>query len=198
MLATLELEASFPSGSQTGVFEIVGGSENAPWQRGHQTEMQYVLDSFAGTILATTTDFLLEGDPDRKGIHLDLGNGEHAIPLEWELATDLTKPGGEFPQWGSSPDPDAGPNLHTATGADAHTQAGVLQQYIMRGTFDSRTPAVLRMGEWAPDGVFDELNGTIKNPDLTEREAGKVSCSIRFVTTQSTDQIIDAINREDF
>lgn len=198
--AELEITASFGgnTGTKTGVFEMVGG-EQARAEISHEIRTDFLLDSAGGTLLSVLSEFLDEGNADRKGFHFDVGTGEHAISITWDNTTGITDQDGTPPQWGSSPDPDVR-TAYSATGGSATHQAQVFMNYIRHGEVDSRNPARLRVGEHHPGGILDELEVVIENPAVTMRNdrPSAAEGSITLLETQTIDETIDALERMDY
>jgi hypothetical protein len=167
---SLEIDADFGGsiGQKTGVFQMVAGSEGA-YSVEQAIRTGYILNNAFDSLSALFTDLTGEaGDPDRKGLHLDVGGGEHAITLQFQTPGQLTTPDRTVAQWGSSPDPADGPNRHTATGeTDKLTQMQVLMEYIRISTTGSLSPARLTYGQYNPDGFLDDyLSVAIEEPSI--------------------------------
>ncbi len=194
---TLSITADFGGsiGEQTGIFELISGTDSAPRivEDGIQTD--FIADSAAGSLLSVLTDVLSGDQGDRKGIHLDAGTGEHYFDLSFVL-DNTTKRDGSYPQWGSTADTTVR-RIDSATGADPLAQEAVLTAYLRYGTTGSTTPATLEWGEYAADGLADPVDVAIRSASITEdsRDPGTLDGSLSLVETQSVADTIDAIDR---
>jgi len=165
----LEIDADFGSniGTKTGRFEFPGGDEGS-FSIESEIRTGYLINSRLDDVAALVSDVTNTGDPDRKGLTLDVGGGEHAITLQFQTPGPVNNPDtGSVAQWGSSGDESKGPNRHTATGADAHRQLQVFMEYLRVGTPDSTSPARLYWGEYTSTGFLDDyLSVAVEQPSI--------------------------------
>lgn len=204
--AVLELDADVDpntSGDDTGIFEMVGNLEIT-----ESTTVNHTLASGQGAalnaVLADNINRLGDvlGDSvdidNRAGFYLDLGDGEHNFSINfngWEGATDS---GGNAVQWGNTGDPSEVTH-GDATGADPLTQMHVLQQYLLKGTYDSRrASARLKVGEYSPNGMYDDyLHVTITEARMVRVADDPVAFdgSIKLSQVKKWNDLYDAIAR---
>jgi hypothetical protein len=167
----LEITAEFPTaGEKTGVFEFIDGEDSA-FSAEQAIRTGYLLNNSFDDLAALFTGLTgiqNENGTDRKGLHLDVGGGEHATTVQWQTPGSRSTPDGTVAQWGSSPDSAVGPNRHTATGvADKVIQQQVFMEYLRVGSPDSFQPAKLTFGEYCPNGFLDDyLAVAIEEPSV--------------------------------
>lgn len=200
VVAELDVDFGGSTGEVTGVFEFYGDIEVE-----ESIRTGFLVGQRGGQVNAIIQDSAGAGEPKRKGAHIDAGAGQHALTLSfrgWEGATDKD---GNPVQWGD--DPDEGVSKTSATGANATTQVNLFQHYLRVGTFDSRTPARVRFGEFSDgtyadeDGLYDDyLPMVIENPSLkrSAEESGTYTGQVTFVETLTSSDAIDAINKLDY
>lgn len=167
----IELDADFGGtvGEVTGRFEFPRGTDGA-FSAEQAVRTGYILNSSFDTLAALLTALASDaGETDRKGLHFDVGGGEHAVTFQFQTPGKQTTPDdGTVAQWGSSANPADGPNRHTATGeTDQLIQMQVLLEYFRVGTFDSLNPARVTYGQYNPDGFLDNyLAVAVEEPSV--------------------------------
>lgn len=194
----LELDADFGSGLVTGVFELYGDVDVTQAIRtgylvgGRGSSVNGIFDS--------------SGDEQRKGVHLDLGGGQHTWQVKatgWKAAT---KADGSNVQWGTSSDPTV-ESESSATGAKAVTQMDVFCHFLSVGTFDSQGGARLRYGEHS-DGTYAASAGSmdpyktvaIESPQvqLSADSKDKMDVSMTLIDTMVIKELRDAKKRKHY
>jgi hypothetical protein len=157
----LEIDANFPTvGEVTGVFEF----RKSTVQEGIRTE-QFLNNNFDQALSIITEHFnevSASNMPARRGLYEDLGGGQHYFEI------DLVSLGKFDGQWGYDADTSVADEA-TASGGDRIQKVQVFNNYLMHSTPDSRTPARLRFGGYAPGGIMnrDHVPVLIENPQLT-------------------------------
>jgi len=185
-LFRLTIPADFGSGTVEGVFEAFVNPEDED-----EVRTGYLLDNSFDEALSILRGLLEEGEPDRKGVHLDLGGGTHAVSLTADVNSGATEDeDGNALQWGSSSDPSEF-SATTATGATALRKAQVFQHYTRVGGSDSLTPATLEYGEYSEDGVLEPLAVVFEQPSFTRQSSDKYSFSATFVETVDLGRSLD-------
>lgn len=196
----LEIEADVDKDGtkETGVFEMLGDVEVTEGIR-----TGYLIGgkgSQAFGVLSTIGDIVHgQGSPKRKGIHLDLGGGQHMFQISfrgWEGAID---PDGNALQWGDG----SGSMPADATQSDPTTQVNCFMNYLRIGEIDSLRPARLTFGEYSPTGTItndetdNHLSVVIEQPTLT-RTAGQPNTyegTLTVIETVTIDDVLDAALR---
>ena len=140
----------------------------------------------------------LEGG--RRGFYLDGGTGKWSFELQATLSE--TPVNGEYLQMGDSGDETTLTKLD-ATGADARTQAEVLQRWVREARTDSENPARLHIGHYhdgthAGDteaGLFETPLPVVipEGPQIVEtsEESSSVDVSLTCVVALSVDGAMD-------
>ncbi|QLK25406.1 hypothetical protein HYG81_15130 [Natrinema zhouii] len=185
-LFRLTIPANFGSGSVEGVFEAFTNPTDTD-----EVRTGYLLDNSFDQALAILQGLLEDGEPDRKGIHLDLGGGQHAIDLRADVTSDATPDeNGDPLQWGSSSDP-AQFSATTATGGTALQKVQVFQHYVRVAGTDSLTPATLEYGEYSSSGVLEPLDVVFEQPSFERQSSDKYQFSAAFVETVDLGRSLD-------
>ena len=168
----LEITADFDTvGEKTGRFEVLKGSDSKMSME-QSIRTGFLLNNSFDNIAAVFSDQTSGDDTDRKGLHLDVGGGEHALPLEFQTPRETRKSNGDIAQWGSSSNPGVGPNRHTATGAGKIQQMQTFIEYLRVGAPDSATPAEFTFGEYCPSGYLDDhLLVALEEPSINVNNA---------------------------
>lgn len=200
VVAEMDVDFGPSGGPTTGVFHFYGDIEVD-----EQIRTGFVVGARGSSVNAVIQDSAGAGEPKRKGAHVDIGGGQHALQLQfrgWEGATDAD---GEPLQWGDDPEP--GVSETSATGADATTQVNIFNHYLRVGTFDSRNPIRVRYGEFS-DGTYADENGVlddhlscvVESPSLKRdaEEGTTFTGSLTFVETLTASDAIDAIEKLDY
>ncbi|QLH78670.1 hypothetical protein HZS55_15850 [Halosimplex rubrum] len=157
----LEIDAQFPTvGEVTGVFEfrkstVSEGVRTKQFLNNNFDQALSIISEFYDEVTASNT-------PARRGYYEDLGGGQHYFEI------DLVSLGAEDGQWGCDPDPTEADEA-TVTGGDREQKVNVWNNYLMHSTPDSRTPARLKWGGYAPGGIMsrDYVPVMFENPNLT-------------------------------
>lgn len=209
--AILEIDADV-SGTGTrneGVFHMWGEADIVETIR-----TGYILAGFGSQgygIFTSLADLLTGGGtPKRKGVHLDLGGGQHAFEITfqgWEGAKDTA---GNNLQWGSSATEDAVTEngvVVSATGQDPITQMQCFMNYLRVGQTDSRRPARFTWGEYSSGGLIPNSNAdnhlevAIESPRLGQAARspqGSFDGSLTLVETVDITSVWDAFTRPDY
>jgi len=168
----LEITADFDSvGEKTGRFEFVKGDDSKISME-QSIRTGFLLNNSFDSIIAIFSELTNGDDTDRKGLHLDVGGGEHALTLEFQTPRETRKSNGDIAQWGSSSNPGVGPNRHTATGAGKIQQMQTFIEYLRVGSPDSATPAEFTFGEYCPSGYLDDhLLVALEEPSINVNNA---------------------------
>jgi hypothetical protein len=168
----LEITADFDDvGEKTGRFEFVKGDDSKISME-QSIRTGFLLNNSFDNIAALLSELTNDEDTDRKGLHLDIGGGEHALTLEFQAPRETTKPNGDIAQWGSSSDQAVGPNRHTATGAGKIQQMQTFMEFLRVGSPDSGAPAGLTFGEYCPSGYLDDqLLVALEEPSINVNNA---------------------------
>lgn len=189
-IPALEIDVDFGGsvGEVTGRFEFPGGDEGS-WSVEPAIRTGYLLNNSFDDIAALFTELTGDGDADRKGLHFDVGGGEHAVQLQFQVPVDGTNPDtGQIAQWGSSSDPTVGPNRHTATGADRTQQMQTFMEYLRVGGSSSLTPARFTWGEYCPGGYLDDyLAVAIEEPSVMENNVDPYWADGSMVVVETRD-----------
>lgn len=197
----LELDADFGSGTVTGVFELYGDVEV---QQGVRTG--YLIGGRGSSVNGIVQGTFDKGEEKRRGVHLDLGGGQHT----WQVKATGWKAGqkadGTPVQWGTSSDPSK-VSATTATGAEAIVQQDVLNHFLSVGTYDSRGDARLRFGEHS-DGTYASSNGlmddfknvAIESPQTTisAESKDKIDVSLTLIDTMVIKELQDAKGKREY
>lgn len=193
----LELDADFGGsiGKVTGTFEMYGDTKVT-----ENLRTGFLIGGRGSSVNGIIEGYRNDGDPTRKGVHLDLGGGQHTFEVEFLGWEGATKDDGADVQWGYSSDPTVTDEA-TATGADPTTQVNVLMNYLRVGTYDSRAPGRLYWGEYT-DGTYDSSAGlvggplevAVESPSLTRKagETTKYDGSLTLVETLTVGDVLDA------
>ncbi|MFW6382829.1 MAG: hypothetical protein ACOCZD_02190 [Haloferacaceae archaeon] len=188
----LEIDADFGNGETTGVFEAFVNAEDTD-----EIRTGYLLGEEFDQLLAIFSGLLEDGEPDRKGLHLDFGGGVHVISLRAEVSSGETRDeDGETLQWGDSSDPGL-LTATTATGGTARQKAQIFQHYTRVAEIDSRAPATLEFGEYSDDGVLDPLEVVFEQPQFSRRGPDKYEFSCTFLETESLERVLDGSKQTD-
>lgn len=197
----LEMDCDFGAGPVTGVFELYG---DATVDENIRTG--YLIGGRGATVNA-----ILQGsaDPDeqlRRGLHLDLGGGQHVYNIKaigWEGGQ---KADGDPPQWGTSADPGT-QTATSATGGSSVRQQAVLNNFLAVGQYDSRGPARLHYGEFHAseygDGsaqMGEYKNVAIESPSA-KRSADskdKLDVSMTLIDTVLIREAKDSTKKKDY
>ncbi|QLC35733.1 hypothetical protein EFA46_015860 (plasmid) [Halarchaeum sp. CBA1220] len=190
--ATLEIDADFGGavGEKTGVFELGPLGEDGAAQIEEGIRSGYLVDSALDDVVSTIERLLSDngGTKGRAGIHVDAGGGQHYFQIDAETPGNARKPDGSPFQWGSSADPAAGPNEHTATDATPIQQKMTLINYMRAATTGSRTPARFRYGEIGPDGYLeDSLPVVFEDPSGVLESTRPATADLSMVLVETTD-----------
>jgi len=183
----LEITADFDDvGEKTSRFEFVKGDDSKISME-QSIRTGFLLNNSFDNIAALVSELTNDEDTDRKGLHLDVGGGEHALTLEFQVPRATTKPNGDIAQWGSSSDPAIGPNRHTATDAGKIQQMQTFMEFLRVGSPDSGAPARLTFGEYSPSGYLDDyLSVALEEPSIVVDNADPhwADGSVTLVETQ--------------
>ncbi|WP_137288827.1 hypothetical protein [Natronorubrum halophilum] len=182
----ITIEADFGGGGTTGVFEAFVNPDDTD-----EVRTGYLLEDSFNQTLSILRGLLEEGEADRKGVHLDLGGGQHAVSLTAEVNSGPTPDSdGGVLQWGSSADPEQF-DATTATGATALQKTQIFQHYARVGGSDSLTPATLEYGEYTTDGVLEPLDVVFETPKFERQSSDKYRFSGTFVETVDLSRALD-------
>ena len=185
-LFRITIPADFGNWTVEGVFEAFTNPSDED-----EVRTGYLLQDGFDQALAILQGLLEDGEPDRKGVHLDLGGGTHAITLQADVTTDPTPDeNGDPLQWGSSSDPSQF-DATTATGATAMRKAQIFQHYVRVTGSDSLTPATLEYGEYTEGGVLEPLDVVFEQPSFERQSADKYRFSATFVETVDLGRSLD-------
>ena len=185
-LFRVTIPADFGNGTVNGVFEAFVNPTDTD-----EVRTGYLLDNSFDEALAILQGLLEEGEPDRKGVHLDLGGGQHAIGLRADVTSDATADeNGDPLQWGSSSDPGVF-TATTATGGTALQKVQIFQHYTRVAGTDSLTPATLEYGEYSTGGVLEPLDVVFEQPAFERQSSDKYRFSAAFVETADLSQALD-------
>lgn len=191
-LFRLTIPADFGNGTVEGVFEAFTNPSDED-----EVRTGYLLEGGFDQALAILQGLLEDGEPDRKGVHLDLGGGQHAITLRADVTSDPTPDeNGDPLQWGSSADPSVF-DATTATGATALRKAQIFQHYVRVAGTDSLTPATLEYGEYSSDGVLEPLDVVFEQPSFERQSSDKYQFSATFVETVDLGRSLDGSKQTD-
>ncbi|MFC6765439.1 hypothetical protein [Natrinema soli] len=183
---TLTIPADFGNSTVEGVFEAFVNPQDDD-----EVRTGYLLDSGLDQALAILRGLLEDGEPDRKGIHLDLGGGTHAIGLRADVNSEATEDeNGNVLQWGSSNDPTQF-SATTATGGTALQKTQIFQHYTRVAGADSLTPATLEYGEYSTDGVLEPLDVVFEQPKFERKSADTYQFTGTFVETVDLNRSLD-------
>lgn len=191
----LSIDADFGSGTVTGVFELYGG-ESGRASVDESVQNAYVTDNGASNILGLYKLLSEGGQPARKGLHIDVGGGEHAFRVDCQIPEGTTTGDGSPVQWGSSATEDDPPTEQSATGAHPVAQQNVFNNYLRSATPDSSTPATLEYGIWSSAGPASPLDVVIKQPTvIVPSGQPRIEINALIAETQDASQVLDAAER---
>lgn len=128
----------------------------------------------------------------RGELSFDIGGGIHAITIDFAGFT------GSSHQWGDSGN---GGTKYDATGEDVHAQMSVFDAYLNNATMDSRTPAILEVGEYSTAGRYEPLLVTPENPNASFNsleESSVFEGSVTWVETLDIGAPLDGGELEDY
>lgn len=193
---SFEITSNIGGTQRTGVFEVSAAREGA-FSFEHTGRTGYLAENGVSNIVALFNRAFDSGDGFKKGIHVALGAGEHAMELECNTPGTTKLPDGSVPQWGSSASTSDGPNRHTATGASKEAQMAVLMEYWRTSTTDSLATAKLEAYEYSSSGIMEPLTVAMEQPTvrIDNQNPQRGDISITFVETQDLEQTIDAYSR---
>lgn len=182
----LEIDAEFVSqGNVTGVFEMRKATVEETTRTGY-------LVSSGSQIIGALSEIFADGEPTRKNFSVDFGGGQHAFEI------DFVSLGADDGQWGRTNDTSV-IDEPSATGGDRIQKSNILHNYIRHANSDSFTPARLKYGEWAPNGVMpaDYLSVAIEDPNaLSDRETSSViDGSLTLVETVDLQQTLTGVKQ---
>jgi len=205
MTTKLTITADFggTTGQKTGVFEL---GENGP--RGDEgggasiedtIRTGFLLENAGQSVLNAYKQAVDDAAPFRRGIHVDFGGGQHVLEVDFATPQNQTKDDGSMFQWGSSGDPDVGPNEHTATGGSPQQQMAVLINYLRQGRIDSSTPATFETGPYSSDGILEPLDVVVESPNMTitNDSVGWADGTLTLVETVDIEAVVDKTLRRD-
>ncbi|MFW6435294.1 MAG: hypothetical protein ACOCY1_02835 [Halovenus sp.] len=135
---------------EDGEFSLSAGIEISPGLR--TGDLIGPTGSQAGALVDYVT-----GEDGRAGFNLDVGGGYATFRISFRGFE------GNAETWGDGSDNPAA----DASGENVWRQMSVWQQYLDKGTYDSRNAATLEWGEYSSDGVYDPISVTIEEPSAT-------------------------------
>lgn len=186
---------------EVGVFHLAGNLEITLG-----TKTNELLGGRGGRANAVTEHTAAPGHSKYKQPALDAGSGRHTVQLDfhgWEGAQDAA---GNPLQWGDSPDPGV-LTPASATGAGPVVQMMVFDRYLQVAAPDSRNPATLKVGGYAPGELFDtadlgldHLDVVIESPrhNVAAEEPGTYSGTMTCVEVLDAAAPVDATERSEF
>ena len=177
---TLPADVDGDGSTETGVFDLSAGIEISPRVRTGD------LIGGSGSQAAAVLNYVTDTDA-RTGFNLDLGGGATVVDVSFRGFEGSTG------QWGDG----SGNAAADATGENVFRQVSVLFQYLRTGTFDSRSPATLAWGEYSASGVYDPLDVSPEEPQLTFAADEQTSAFDGTITLVSTQAIADATTPSD-
>lgn len=198
----LRITATIDGKERTGIFEF-GPAEKGGVQVKDSVRTGYLLDSSFDQLAAIFAEALDIESPDRAGINVDLGGGQHTIQIEFDSPGETQKDDGSYYQWGTTADADT-LNAHSATGADEITQQQVFMNFFRRGKFGSiseiNSVIEFRFGQYCEEGVLDDYIPVVpESPeaDIFNDQPGYLSGSITLVETRDLDEALDAVENDE-
>lgn len=191
----LKIDADFGSGTVTGIFELYGGESNRA-SVDERIENTLIVDNGASNLLGLLSDLAQSGSEGRKGLHIDVGGGQHTFQVDCQIPEGAETPDGTPVQWGSSATVDDPPTQESATGAHPVAQQNVLNNYLRTASPDSLTPATLEYGLWSSQGPLSPLDVIIKQPNVSVPAGNpRIEVQARIAETQDATQANDAAGR---
>ncbi len=203
MTVRLTIEGEVAGIQRTGVFEFgeygPRGEEGGGASVEDQIRTGFLLENAGEAILNAYRDAVDSSAPFRRGIHVDRGGGQHALELDFATPQNGRKSDGSHFQWGSSSDPDAGPNEHTATGGSAEEQMAVLINYLRHVRIDSTSPATFEWGEYSSEGILDPLKVVVESPSViaSNDSPGWADGTMTLVETVDLEAVVDKTFKRD-
>lgn len=195
--ATLTIpDVEYSDGTHDLVFEMGIGEENAV-QIDQSIRTGFLIDSGLDDAIAFFEGLFDPSDSKTESITYDPGSGQFTTDIQVQTPQDTPRNDGSYFQWGSSPDPDVGPNEHTATGADVWAQQAVFINALRVAAPDSVEPAQLSIGEFSPSGIFDPIDVAVENPsvNLAANTPGIADVSVTLISVLDITDPFDIENQ---
>jgi len=181
-----------PIGTQDVVFEI---PPSDPFEFAESIRTGFLVDSVGESILALLNEYLEDGASKRKGVHIDVGGGQHTIELSFDTPVTQRKADGSLHQWGYTSD-DTVTNEASATGASTEVQCAVFSNALRKAAPDSLTPAKLQVGQYHPGGILDDqLDVVLESPEVVQESSKPRKGDINLTMIETTD-ITQTLDRE--
>lgn len=194
---SLTVDVDFGGGGTTGTFELYGGEARRD-SVDEGVENPFPVDNGLDNLLGLVKGLSENGESGRKGVHVDVGGGQHVFRVQVTLPEGGMKDDDTPIQWGSSNTVDDPPTATSATGAHPIAQQNVLNRYFTVGSPDSLQPATLEWGLYTDDTdtPYDPLNVVVKNLSASVA-AGTPQLEVSMTIAETVDgrEAVDAAER---